>query len=60
MLLPKRGKPMRGMNLMGEKRIKICLGHGKLELPVRTLSGDVGAIVCKIQFSHLKMLRRGI
>lgn len=60
MLLPERGKPMRGINLMGGKRIKICLGHGKFELPVRNLSGDVEAIkYARFSFLICKMLRRG-
>lgn len=44
MPLSERGKPRKGIHLVGGKRTEICFGHGKFELPVRNLSGDVEVI----------------
>lgn len=61
MPLSERGEPMRGTHFVGGKRIKICFGHGKFELPVRTLSGDVKAIEYeRFSISICKMFRRSI
>ena len=43
------------------KRIKMCFEHRKLELPVRNLSGDIGAIKYpRFSFAIYKKFRRAI
>lgn len=59
--MPEREKPTGGINLAGAKRIKICFGHGKFELPVKNLSGDVEAIkYARFNFPVCKMFGREI
>lgn len=61
MPLSESGEPMRGIHFVEGKRIKICFGHGKFELPVRNLSGDVKAMeYVRFSFPIYKMFRRRI
>lgn len=61
MPLSERREPTRGIHFIRGKGIKICFGHGKSELPVRNLSGDVRAMkYVRFSFPFCKMLRRRI